>query len=169
MKREFAEAGENLSRAFLQFPSLSRYGRKLCFRPEDGRPGLKPGGVMMLLAIQSELERQGKGPGITETLLSAGTGMKTQSINPILSDLESRGFIRRTTDSEDRRFVLITLTKSGKKALEEIRACYNRNIEKITAYLGVRKCGLLAELLNEVYEYFRREGEGLPKGKQENP
>ncbi len=51
--------------------------------------------------------------GVTATQLSADMGIKTPSINVVLSKLERKGLICRITDPDDRRFVLITLSEEG--------------------------------------------------------
>lgn len=158
MKNDVDLAGENLSKAFLQFPYLYRYSRRTHVGPADERFDLKPGDIMMLFAIKNE---QNKQAGVTATMLSASTGMKTPSINPILSALEERRLICRATDPGDRRFVLITLTENGEKVLDHVRRRYVSRIRELVAYLGTEKSNLLAELMDEVYEYLRQKG-GCP-------
>lgn len=163
MKSEEEMAGKNLSRAFLQFPYLYRYGKKM--HPMHGASGcnLRPSDVVMLFAIKSE---QNKRTGVTATLLSASTGMKTPSINAVLSALEKRGLIRRVTDTGDRRFVLITLSESGERAVDHFRRVYESHVRELVVYLGAEKSNLLAELMNEVYEYLRQKCGRAPEKTQ---
>ncbi len=160
MKTREEQAGENLSRALLQFPYLYHYGKKAHYTQNAGCCNLRPSDVMMLFAIKGEQKKRG---GVTATRLSADMGIKAPSVNVVLSALERRGLIRRATDMNDRRFVQISLSEEGEAKADLFRRCYTSRIQGLVAYLGVEKSDLLAELMNEVYEYFRRKSENSPE------
>ena len=163
MKSRGEQAGENLSRVILQFPYLYHYGRKTHSAQKADRHSLKPSDVMMLFAIKSEQNKRG---GVTATRLSGSMGIKTPSINVVLSTLEKDGLIRRTTDPDDRRFVLIALSEEGEAKVEKFRKCYEERVQGLVAYLGIDKSNLLAELMNEVYDYLRQKSEQPPEKMQ---
>lgn len=154
------QAGQNLSRAFLQFPYLYHYGRKAHGKGNAGCHGLRPSDVMMLFAIKSEQKKAG---GVTATRLSASMGIKTPSVNTVLSTLERKGLIQRRTSETDRRFVLISLSDEGEAVVELFRTRYENRVQGLVAYLGIEKSNLLAELMNEVYQYLRRKSGHPPE------
>jgi DNA-binding MarR family transcriptional regulator len=160
MKNREDQAGENLSRAFLQFRYLYHYGRKAQREQHTNHCDLRPSDVMMLFAIKSEQRSRG---GVTATGLSRSMGIKTPSVNTVLSTLENKKLIRRTTDPDDRRFVLIALSEEGEAQVQRYRECYEDRIQGLVAYLGVEKSDLLVELMNEVYDYLRRKSERPPE------
>jgi len=53
--------------------------------------------------------------------LAALTRIKTQSMSQILNKMEKQGVITRTSSSEDKRKVYISLTTLGKEKVEEIK------------------------------------------------
>lgn len=55
------------------------------------------------------------------TELALLTRIKTQSMSQVLNKLEEDGIIKRTPSKEDKRKVYISLTASGKKAVEKTR------------------------------------------------
>lgn len=160
MKSGEEKAGENLARAFMQFPYLYRYGKKPHHWQNESVSGLRMSDVMMLFTIKYE---QKKRDGVTATQLSADMGIKTPSINVVLSKLERKGLICRITDPDDRRFVRITLSEEGEEKVTHFKKCFEDRIHGLVSYLGIEKSDLLAELMNEVYEYLRKKSEQSSK------
>jgi DNA-binding MarR family transcriptional regulator len=56
--------------------------------------------------------------GSRVTTLAAELGMTKQAMGELIDDLESGGYLERTTDPDDRRARLIRFTAKGQKALE---------------------------------------------------
>jgi DNA-binding MarR family transcriptional regulator len=154
------QSGKNLSKAFLRFPYLYHCIRRTQKACDAGSCHLRPSDVMMLFTIKGE---QKKGGGITATQLSESMGIKTPSVNTVLAGLERMGLIRRTMDENDRRFVLITLSNEGESMVKKFRTNYENRIQQLVDYLGVEKSDLLAELMNEIYEYLRSKGGWPPE------
>lgn len=151
------QASEKLSRAFLQFRYLNHYGRHMHSAEHSGHCGLKPGEVMMLFSIRGE-QKQHDG-GVTATMLSRDIGIKTPSVNTVLSSLEAKGLICRRTSPEDRRFVLITLSEEGLKLVQEFQDRFEKKMKGLVEYLGSEKSEQLTELMNEVYKYLRKKSD----------
>ena len=156
MENSEEKAGENLARAFMQFPYLYRYGKKPHHWQDEDVGCLRMSDVMMLFTIKYEQKKHG---GVTATQLSADMGIKTPSINVVLSKLEHEKLICRITDPDDRRFVLITLSEEGEVKVTQFRKKFEDRIQELVSYLGVEKSNLLAELMNEVYKYLRKKSE----------
>ena len=66
-----------------------------------------------------------KNTSLLPSELAALTRIKTQSMSQILKKLEQQDVIKRTTSTEDKRKVYISLTDSGVKFVEQVR--YDRD------------------------------------------
>lgn len=78
---------------------------------------LKPSGVTALqYTALSVLERR---PTMTSADLARASFVRAQSTADLVGALERRGLIRRTTDAENRRRLLISLTPEGRRFLAE--------------------------------------------------
>lgn len=151
MQNRDDEAAAELSRALIQFRYLYHYHSKAC----SERPNpLRPSDIMMLITIRAQ--QRSDGGSVTATRLSETMGIKTPSVNAVLSSLEKGGFIVRTTDPDDRRFVRISLSEAGVNCLNRCRDIYIARIRELTDYLGAEKSHELAGLMNEVYGYLRQ-------------
>ena len=154
MESKEEAAVKKLSGAFMQFRYLYRFQKKHCREHPAGHIMLRPSDVMMLLTIHG-LQQKHKN-GITATELSKNMGIKTPSINAVLSVLEKGGLISRSTDPDDRRFVRILLSRDGKMLTSYYRTHYEEEINGLVSYLGAEKSSQLADLMDEVYSYFRQ-------------
>lgn len=167
MNLQEEKAREKLSRAFLQFRYLYHYGRHVHCAQQREECSLRPGDVMMLFSIRGEQKRHG---GVTATMLSRDIGIKTPSVNTVLSTLEEKGLICRKTDPSDRRFVLINLSEEGEKQVNKFDEAFKTRINGLVEYLGAEKSDQLTELMNEVYEYLRQKSDSTSEqGRQQGP
>jgi len=66
-----------------------------------------------------------KNTSLLPSELAVLTRIKTQSMSQILNKLEKQDVIKRTTSTEDKRKVYISLTDSGVKFVEQVR--YDRD------------------------------------------
>jgi DNA-binding MarR family transcriptional regulator len=82
------------------------------------------------------------------------------SITRILNTLESRGFITRSIDEEDRRSVSIELTELGIEALEKANQGLFRIAERLVGALGEADTDKLIELLEKLADIFKGMAEG---------
>jgi DNA-binding MarR family transcriptional regulator len=88
--------------------------------------------------------------------LATMTRIKTQSMSQILSKLEKQDVIKRTTSTEDKRKVYISLTDSGVKFVEKAR--YDRDEwlkEVIEKSLTEDEKKLLAEALPVLHKLIK--------------
>ncbi|MCI1991445.1 MAG: MarR family transcriptional regulator [Oscillospiraceae bacterium] len=153
-KSDDADAVEKLARAFLQFHYLHHYGKKIYIGKKADCFSLRPSDVMMLFAI-GHAQRGHRG-GVTATELSESLGIKTPSVNPVLSVLEKEGLILRATDSDDHRFVRITLSSRGAGLIRRFQKKFRAKLCGLVAYLGAEKSCQLAGLMDEVYGYLKQ-------------
>lgn len=75
------------------------------------------------------------------------------AISQMLAALEKNGYICRTTDPENRRNVIVTLTPSGKECLHEINAIYEDRFSHVMQGMGegnMKEMIRLIHLMNDV-------------------
>ncbi|MGN6269048.1 MAG: MarR family transcriptional regulator [Sphingomonas sp.] len=66
------------------------------------------------LGLLATLHRQGPMPGVS---LAAAEGLKPQSLTRLLARLDTDRLIERTPDPDDRRNLVIAITREGRRAL----------------------------------------------------
>lgn len=142
----------NLIRAFLKFRrmGINKGGKGL---PESTLPnGLRHSEIVLLFTIK-DMERNFP-EGISVSDISNRLCVKPPTITPMISNLEKRNMLQRSMDPNDRRIVRITLKEEGNQFIENGSRHFITHIQGLVDYLGEEKSNTLAELMNEVYEYF---------------
>jgi DNA-binding MarR family transcriptional regulator len=76
--------------------------------------------------------------------------VKPSAITVMINRLEKAGYVKRTHDTVDRRSVLVELTLSGRKVLEETMQKRNEILKKQLSQLKPEEVQLLAELLEKL-------------------
>jgi len=69
--------------------------------------------------VLSALRRQGKPYSLTATRLARATGLSSGAMTNRVDRLEERSLVRRRRDREDRRGVIVSLTASGRRTIDE--------------------------------------------------
>jgi len=92
---------------------LSRLKRRL--REQGGRGDLTPSQISVLL----RLEKDG---AATVSGLARAEGMRPQSMSAIVASLQDAGLVRSSSDPDDGRQTLLSLSKRCEKLLRESRA-----------------------------------------------
>lgn len=104
---------------------------------------------------------------IKRTSAETGTGMRVSEISNILqvapptitqqlNNLESRDYIARQIDKEDRRVIRVSLTPSGLVLVEKAHNDFIASITGLVDYLGEQDSNHLSDLLAKVYDYFEK-------------
>jgi DNA-binding MarR family transcriptional regulator len=135
---------EKLMEAFVRF-------RRLSWK-QHPTADLTVGETIVLSCIYRAANTDEEGVKVSElsSLLNVASPTVTQQIN----SLESRGFVGRKMDSEDRRAVRITLTEKGESALVEHSKAFLARISGLVEYLGEEESDKLADLLGKAFTYF---------------
>src|SRR3989442_10297505 len=108
-----------------------------------GRFGLNRGEVGVLAALMLAGPKQRLSP----TQLFKGLMLSSAGITSRLDRLESRGYIKRTRHATDRRSVLVEITESGRKVLDQaITADARREAEAVAALSRTERRNLAALL-----------------------
>ena len=79
--------------------------------------------------------------------LAAAVGISRPTATGVLSTLQRRRFIRRKRAAEDGRVVLVSLTPSGRKKIEELFPRFNAEEAKVAATLSEEEQDGLASTL----------------------
>lgn len=74
------------------------------------------------------------------------------AVSRAISSLENRGYVKRTTDINNRRSVTVTPTQKGLIAMEEDREFFEKIAKKVTCEIGDEKLNELEKLLKQLYQ-----------------
>jgi DNA-binding MarR family transcriptional regulator len=97
--------------------------------------------VLWVLWVWGELESRD---------LAAAVGISRPTATGVVSTLEGRRLVRRRRGEGDRRLVLVSLTPSGRRAIERLFPRFNREEAAITAHLTAAQQETLAGLLRSI-------------------
>jgi DNA-binding MarR family transcriptional regulator len=125
--------------------------RRLHWR-QSPMAGLTPGEMMVLSCIKRAAPPEGGGLRVSEigSLLRVAAPTITQQLN----DMETRGYIVKQSDPDDRRAVRITLTSQGTETVGAAWAAFSASFTGLVDYLGEDDSTQLAELLTKAFAYF---------------
>ena len=77
------------------------------------------------------------------------------TITQLLKGLEANGLVTRHIDPTDRRAVGIALTEKGEMVTQQAADAFSASFEGLVEYLGEEQSYQLAELLSQVFRYFK--------------
>jgi len=98
----------------------------------------------------SALRRQGRPYALPATGVAKETGLSSGAMTNRIDKLESRGWVRRKADKNDRRAVIVSLTAAGVRAIDDaIQLRLNAADESLQG-LSRRERSALAALLRKV-------------------
>ena len=93
--------------------------------------------------------------------LAARSGVTRATMTGLLDGLERENLVRRDPDRNDRRMLMVELTPSGRRMLDEIFPDYYRRIAKLMGHLSEAEKKHLIELLNKITPGLPAMGEPL--------
>ena len=102
-----------------------------------------------LLNIHSE-------EGTPATKIGPMMGLETRSLTRLLKSMEEKGLIYRETDKNDRRSVLIFLTKAGKKNKQKARNTVLRFNDAVKETIPGQKLSVFFEVVKEINKMIER-------------
>lgn len=71
-------------------------------------------------------------------------------ITKLVDRLQSAGYLKRVTCSEDRRALFASLTPAGRKLLDEMRAVYAEEVERYLGGVSETEAALLKDVLSRI-------------------
>lgn len=98
----------------------------------------------------SALRRQGKPYALPATRLASATGLSSGAMTNRVDRLEQRGLVRRRRDKNDRRGVVVSLTASGRRAIDEAIQLRLDAADESLRSINSRERRELADLLRKV-------------------
>ena len=119
-------------------------------------PGLNNGEVWILGAIWG-LERERQMERIRVSELVKMMHCPAPAVSRQLKSLESRSFILRETDPEDRRNTLVSLTDAGIAKAKEMEACLNEFARGVYERMGAEDMEELIRLLRRLRHILEEE------------
>lgn len=140
--------------------TFSRF-RRLGWR-QTPLEGVTHSEIIMLNIIQRVTAETGKGMRASEisTFLNVAPPTVTQQLN----NLETRNYITREIDKDDRRVIRVNLTPESRAIIEKAQRDFISSITGLVEHLGEEDSNHLAELMNKVYDYFENHPDA--RGKQ---
>lgn len=108
-----------------------------------GALNLTPGQFSLLTFLEAN-------PGVSQKTVSQEFGVDTSTLTPVLDSLSTRRLIRRARASHDRRSYALSLTPSGERLLEEMRARIDAQEAEMAAALAPGERDLLLDMLQRV-------------------
>lgn len=100
--------------------------------------------------VLSALRRQGKPYSLPATRLANATGLSSGAMTNRVDRLEERGFVRRRRDKKDRRGVVVSLTASGRRAIDKAIQLRLDAADESLRSISSRERKELADLLRKV-------------------
>ena len=97
--------------------------------------------------VLSQLKWQGP---ISATKLARARNVSPQTMNELLTGLETRGFVTRERDAADRRELLVSLAEEGRRRLAECDMAVDRLETEFFSGLSQKKHKILRDLLGEL-------------------
>lgn len=98
----------------------------------------------------SALRRQGKPYALPATRLASATGLSSGAMTNRVDRLEQRGLVRRRRDKNDRRGVVVSLTASGRRAIDVAIQLRLDAADESLRSINSRERRELADLLRKV-------------------
>lgn len=140
---------------------VSRIATHLARRQEEvfGRYGLNRGEVGVLSALRIA----GPPHQLSPTRLFKGLMLSSAGMTSRLDRLEERGLVRRSSDPNDRRGVLVDLTSEGRELVDTVVAVNTNEEKELVGGLTSAEFGSLAALLQKLLSRLESEGDG-PSG-----
>lgn len=100
--------------------------------------------------VLSALRRQGRPYALPATGLARETGLSSGAMTNRIDKLESRGLVTRAADKNDRRAVIVSLTKAGRRAIDDAIQLRLDAADESLQGLSQRERSELVKLLRKV-------------------
>jgi DNA-binding MarR family transcriptional regulator len=90
---------------------------------------------------------------------ASAVGISRPTATGVVTTLEARGFARRRKDDRDGRMVIVSLTASGRRKIEELFPRFNAEEVRVTAHLSDSQRDDLARMLRSMLKVVDPDGE----------
>lgn len=101
------------------------------------------------LQVLWHLEERG---ALTQVALAELTGQHAAGISRLLDELEDKALVMRSRSREDRRCVLVSLTKTGRSHYKKLSPAFGDAVKEVLLPLSDAEVKALGHLLRKVTE-----------------
>ena len=107
--------------------------------------------IMFRSPVQDKQDFKGMTPSDIGHMLHITSPTVTQHI----TNLETKGYVIRETDKQDRRVIRVNLTKKGILVMDHARSKFLQTFNGLVEYLGEEESSELVKLLKKTTDYLR--------------
>ncbi|MFL0252213.1 MarR family winged helix-turn-helix transcriptional regulator [Clostridium neuense] len=141
------EIADKLIFAFVQFRKVKFHSKYIA--------GITHGEMHVLFCMKKGFKNEKEGIKVSQ--LSKKLRVASPTITQQINALESRGFVKRTMDLNDRRVVRIQLTDKGEEILKKAQKEFHDLVYGLVDYLGEDDSDKFIELLTKLFDYMKEE------------
>ena len=116
-----------------------------------GSHDVNPGELMFLKQIHAR-KSSGDCSGNWLSSMSDCLHISKAAVSQMLGALEKKGFITRETNPDNRREIIVSLTKEGEKRMDEIQRSFDEKTDMLIERFGVEDTKELIRLVNKMTE-----------------
>ena len=153
MRRTVRAASRKALATFVRTNRLIKLRIELDLRTADGERPATPQQLMVLLPVSDGSPTVGA--------LAESLGVSPPTVSAAVSTLEQRGWVERSTDTEDRRRTHIHLTREGANVLREMRGAAETGLGGVLENLDDEEIVRLEDGLAVLERALERESEAL--------
>lgn len=121
-------------------------------KPKHCEQQFKPSEIMTVMCI---LNLSSDGSAVTPSRICEELGFSKSAITAILNSLENSGMIERKVSKDDRRVIIITLTKKIDEIKSLPRNVFQAHLLNVSDNLGEEDTRKLIELLNKLIDHIQ--------------
>ncbi|GAB6991210.1 MarR family winged helix-turn-helix transcriptional regulator [Paenibacillus pini] len=115
---------------------------------------------MRLMFIVNKSKKQGTS-GLKVSEISSMLGVTSPTVTQMIKSLESKEWIERTMDDEDRRAVRVNLTEKGDHIIRKVMGAMVESFDGLIEFMGEEDSNQLANLLTKAYMYYEENEDKL--------
>ena len=137
---------------------LGPHGKGRFHADMHGTFDINPGEMFFIKEIIAR-KSSGESSGNWLTSMSEYLHISKAAVSQMLGSLEKKGFITRVTNPENRREIIVSVTKEGEKRVDEIQRLFDEKTDMFIERFGVddtkeliRLIGKMTDVLEEVFE-----------------
>jgi DNA-binding MarR family transcriptional regulator len=109
------------------------------------------------MAILSMLKLRHAKNGLKITEIGRLLHLPPSAITPVVDGLEKKGMVTRQNSPEDRRIVLVSLTKKGREFFDNKQKFFFEKSLRLVEYLGEEDSKEFIRLFNKAFEFMDEE------------
>lgn len=128
---------------------------------------VNPAQVIILMNLKKHDPADVSGLRVSE--LARNLGVTPSNVTQIVTDLETKGLVKRDMDKNDRRAVRVSLTKAGLQFVKNFQQPYLSVMNELVLNLGRDKSRSLISLLSEANDFFLKTATAARESQAERP